>query len=561
MAGSPDEPDTDQDSTDTSAEASETGSVRGEVTKLHAGPKRRALELRVARRRQSTDAEEEEPVADKAEGPRGKRGPAATGPRNGPRAQQRAARAAQAEEDNKALAESDDLDEDDDLDGPTADAETDEQPDEVVAQAPVIAEGTVLTPGVIADEDDDADDRPGPGRRRGGKRGRGNNNANNRNDASHYVVAPTVNAATMKPRHYGVMALFVLMVLLPTLSYSVYLWTRAVDQYESDVGFGSRTEDGPSTFDFLGALGGVSQSSSKDMDILNQFIISQELVSKVDQQLDLKRIYGKAINDPLNALGQNVTIEDKVAYWQRMVRVNYDTGTGLMNLQIYAFDPKDAQDIANAVLVESTRIINDLSKTAQEDATRYSQDSLHATEKKLSDARLAVLDFQITNHVVDPSSAIANQSSIVGTLNQQLAAAQIDLDMLTGTVQPTDPRLAQLSRRIDVINNRISEEQSKVGALANSSAPGFAKMMSDFERLRVDQEFAEKAYLSSLAAYDQALTDAQHKTRYLATYVAPTLAEAPTAPNRPLTAFIVALIGFLLWSVLVLVYYALRDRR
>ncbi|MEO8241607.1 MAG: sugar transporter [bacterium] len=584
--GSPEDPINDSDTSDTDAEASSGGTSRGAVTKLHAGSKRRAnmVELRVARKRaadldadevsdEDADAEAAEAVTAKAGGSRGGR---AVASRNGPRAKQRAARAA-LEEAAEADVQADDLA--DDTQGRVTrrakSATQDPVEDETEADATMEARGkdrafverqVPAAPEVTApasdpegeDDDDDDDATPGRGRRgrRAEKRGRVN-----KNDASHYVVAPTVAAATMKPRHYGVMALFCLMVLIPTLSYSLYLWTRAADQYESDVGFGSRTEDAPSTFDFLGALGGVSQSSSKDMDILNQFIISQELVSKIDRKLDLGKIYSKATNDPLNTLSAGGAIEDKVAYWQRMVKVNYDSGTGLMTLRVFAFDPLDAQTIAKEVLTESTQIINDLSLTAQEDATRYSREALQATESKLSDARLAVLRFQVQNHIVDPSIAIANQNSVVGTLNQQLAAAQIDLDMLTGTVQANDPRLAQLSRRIDVIHNRIAEEQAKVGAGADTTSPGFANLMLEFEKLQVEQDFAQKAYLSALASYDQALTDAQHKTRYLATYVAPTLAESTTAPNRPLSAFLVALIGFLLWSVVVLVYYALRDRR
>jgi capsular polysaccharide transport system permease protein len=376
-----------------------------------------------------------------------------------------------------------------------------------------------------------------------------------------YVVAPTVNMARMRPRHFGVIAFFCLFVVVPLVSYSWYLWTRAADQYESSVGFGTRTEETSSNFDLLGALGGGSQSSSKDMDILNQFIISQELVAKIDADLDLKSMWSKAGDDPLNAFHSAGTIEDLVAFWQRMVLVDYDNGTGLMNLRVYAFDPVDAQKIATAVLNESTNIINVLSKTAQDDTTRYSKDALAATEKKLTEARLAVLDFQVRNKIVDPSNVVANQLSVVSTLNQQLATAQIELDMLTGTVPAADPRLAQLTKRLEVIRNRIAEEQSKVGATADSDSPGFAKLMADFENLKVELDFAQRAYLSALAAYDQALTDAQHKTRYLVAYVAPTLAEAPTAPNRPLSAALAALIGFLLWSVSVLTYYALRDRR
>ncbi len=433
------------------------------------------------------------------------------------------------------------------------------QPTEAALVPPAAAR-----PAVGEEDDEDGDDRaPGPGARRrvGARAERRAPRFGKANDPSHYVVAPTVSAAQMRPRHYGVIALFVLCVIVPSISYSWYLWTRAADQYESDVGFGSRTEEAASTFDFLGALGGSTASGSKDMDILNQFIISQELVAKIDAELDLKAIWSKVPDDPLNAFNPDGTIEDLVAHWQRMVLVSYDSGTGLMNLRVFAYDPLDAQKIAKAVLDESTSIINKLSKTAQQDTTRYSTDVLTATEAKLAEARLAVLDFQVRNNIVDPMNVVANQLSVVSTLNQQLVTAQIDFDMLAGTVPASDPRLTQLSRRLEVIRNRISEEQAKVGATSDSASPGFAKLMADFERLKLDQDFAQQAYLSALAAHAQALTDAQQKTRYLATYVDPTLAEAPTAPNRPLTAALTALIGFLIWSVLVLTYYALRDRR
>ncbi len=488
---------------------------------------------------------------------------AAPGPRTGPRAVQRAARIGAAE---AAVAAAEVVEGSEPATPPPVtiplpappptEPEPEPEPD-WQAEAPLPA-----VEGPPPEEEVEDDERaPGPRRRgpRGDKRSLRAARTETSTDASHYVVAPTAQPAQMRVRHYGVIAMFFLCVVVPSISYSWYLWTKAADQYESDVGFGSRTEETGSTFDFLGALGGTTQSGSKDMDILNQFIISQELVAKVDAAVDLKAIYSRPVDDPLNAFHPDGTIEDLVAYWQRMVLINYDNATGLMNLRIFAFDPVDAQNIAQVVLVESTRIINDLSQTAQADTTRYSQDVLRATEAKLAEARLAVLDFQVRNRIVDPSNAIANQLSVVSTLNQQLAGAQIELDMLTGTVPTSDPRVAQLNRRIEVIGNRIAEEQAKVGA--NSDAPGFATLMAEFERLKVDQDFAQQAYLSALAAHDQALTDAQHKTRYLATYVTPTLAESSTAPNRPLTAFMVALIGFLLWAVTVLVYYALRDRR
>lgn len=380
-------------------------------------------------------------------------------------------------------------------------------------------------------------------------------------DAAHYRVAPPVADARLRPRHYGLIGAFALLVVLPTLSHSWYLWTKAEPQYESLLGFGSRTEEGAQTFDFLGALGGGGQSGSRDMDILYEFVTSQELVAKVDRDLNLKAMWSRPAGDPLNRFSPDGTIEDLVKYWQRMVLVEYDRGTGLMNLKVFAFDPADAQAIATAILRESTDIVNELSQTAQDDVTRYSKQVLDENQQKLAEARMAVLDFQVRNNIVDPSNVVSNQLSAVAMLNQELTNAEVELDLLTGTLPTTDPRIANLKRRIEVINNRITVERAKVGDTANQGVAGFATLMAEFEKLKVERDFAQQAYLSALAGHNQALADAQKKTRYLATYVAPTLAEAATAPNRPMQAGLTALAGFLIWAISALTFYALRDRR
>ena len=376
-----------------------------------------------------------------------------------------------------------------------------------------------------------------------------------------YIPGPAALPATMRRRHWGLVLFFLLTVIMPATFYGWYLYARAADQYESDAGFGSRTEDAPSTFAFLGALGGSGVSSTKDMDILNQFIASQELVTRADKRLDLRTIFSKPQNDPWFSFPKDGSTEDLVKYWKTMVLPSYDSGTGLMSLRVFAFEPQDAQNIARVVLEESTAIINEMSTTAQADATRYSAETLANAEKRLAAAQQRLTDFRIKNHIVDPQSQMAGASQVINTLVQQLGTAEIDLDMLEGTLPETDMRITQLKRRIEVIQKRMDEESSKVGGLADTDSPGYAKLMVDYQNLQMEQDFSQKAYLASLSAYDQAVNDAQHKTRYLTTYLTPTLAESSTAPDRPLRILMALLVGFLIWSSVVMIYYALRDRR
>jgi capsular polysaccharide transport system permease protein len=153
---------------------------------------------------------------------------------------------------------------------------------------------------------------------------------------------------------------------------------------------------------------------------------------------------------------------------------------------------------------------------------------------------------------------------LLSQLEAELASTLIDLDLLRQTTSESDPRTEQAERRVKVIEERIVAERAKlgIGAQAGSDSDrGFADIVGEYERLFADQLFAEEAYAAARAAYDISVAESRRNSRYLAIHVAPTL---PERANEPQRAMIVALIGLfsgLLWAMLVLAAYALRDRR
>ena len=127
------------------------------------------------------------------------------------------------------------------------------------------------------------------------------------------------------------------------------------------------------------------------------------------------------------------TIEDMTRFWQRMVRISYDSGSGLMELRVLAFTPEDAVAIAEAIEDESSRMINALSAQAREDATRYARAELDLAEERLSAARGALTAYRIANQIVDVSADIQSQMGLLSALQGQLATAQIEFDLLAQT--------------------------------------------------------------------------------------------------------------------------------
>jgi capsular polysaccharide transport system permease protein len=378
-------------------------------------------------------------------------------------------------------------------------------------------------------------------------------------------LAPPVPMARRRKRHWGLIFSFLLMVVAPVAISGWYLWTRATDRYVSYAGFSVRTEKISSALDFLGGVAALSgSSSSSDTDILYQFIQSHELVAKINDRLDLQALWAKAdpARDPIFAYHPPGTIEDLVDYWRGMVKVYNDSG--LIDVQVEAFTPQDAQDIAQMIYDESSLMINRLSDIAHEDGTRYAREERDVAVEQLKTARAALTQFRNRTQIVDPAASVQNQMGLLSSLQAQLAATLIDLDILKQTTAESDPRIVQAELRVTVIEERIQEERNKLGIGAGAdpaAGAAFADLLGEYERLSVDLEFAQQTYTVALATYDAALAESRRQSRYLAAHVQPTLAEAPEQPRRVELLSLVAVFSFLIWAILSLVAYSLKDRR
>jgi capsular polysaccharide transport system permease protein len=378
-----------------------------------------------------------------------------------------------------------------------------------------------------------------------------------------FLVKPAAQPARPGRRHWVLLLSFVVLVIVPACLAGFYLWGRAADQFASDVAFSVRTEDKSSAIELLGGMTELSGSSSSDTDILFAYLLSQELVTRVDARVDLRGIWSKVspAQDPVFAFDPTGTIEDLQDHWARKITIVYDSGTGLIDLEVLAFDPQDALLVAQAILDECVAMINSLSNIAQKDSIRYTREELENAVERLKAARRALTQFRNRTQIVDPSIDTQNQMGLLVTLQQQLADALIEYDLLQDTTRASDPRLAQATRRIDVINGRIASERRKLGfGDASESGEAFANLVGEYEGLIVDREFAETAYTTALAAHDSALAEVRRQSRYLAAHVKPTLAERAEYPKRIKILSLLILFSFFGWSILCLVVYSLRDR-
>lgn len=373
---------------------------------------------------------------------------------------------------------------------------------------------------------------------------------------------PTARAARPQRRHYGVILSFLVMVAVPLTLWSAYVALYARDQFASTVAFTVRSEDAPTASDMLGGLANFSTSNTVDTDILFEYIQSQELVLEIDQQLGLRRLFSENSGfDLVFSLHEDATIEELVDYWQSMVHIAYTPGSGLIEVEVKGFEAESARTIAQAILDNSHLMINRLSAIARQDAIRYAAEDLDASVAQLKSIREAITRFRSENQIVDVGADIQAQIGLISSLQQQLAAELVNMELFSRTIQTNDPRRLQSQQRIDAIEHQIRVERAKFGSNPTGMGEDYAAVLAEFERLTVDRELAEQKYTNALSNYDAAQAKAQRQSRYLATFVFPTLAESPQYPRRWILVLVAALVLFGSWAISVLVYYSLRDRR
>lgn len=376
-------------------------------------------------------------------------------------------------------------------------------------------------------------------------------------------LTPVAGRARVRRRHRGLFLSIALVILLPLALTALYLFGMARDQYASLTGFTIRQEETSSASDLMGGLAHVFGGGSPgNADLLFEYVQSQEIVERIDARFDLMGHYtADWPADPVYSLWPTATIEDLVWFWGRMVNVTYDKSSGMMLAEVRARDPQSAQTIARMIVEESEVMINRLNETARRDTTRNAEADLDAAVARLRVAREALAEFRVRTQIVDPQADIQGRLGVLNNLQQQLAEALIDHDLLLQTSEASDPRVRQAQRRIDVVRNRITEERRTFAEQdVTVDQTEYPRLIAQYESLLVDQGFAETTYQAALMALDAARSNATRQSLYLASFIQPTFAQRAAYPDRVVILALAAFFLTLLWSVLALIYYSLRDR-
>ncbi|MBD9641925.1 RkpR, polysaccharide export protein [Ensifer sp. ENS07] len=368
-------------------------------------------------------------------------------------------------------------------------------------------------------------------------------------------------------RHAVIGVSFPALVVTPTTLASLYMTFVAADQYYSATSFAVRNVGRRVSSDFLGMFTQATDGSTvSDSYIIMDYIQSERIVVAADCKFMLESVYATRGLDYFFGIGSKLPIEDKLAYWRNMVRVNFDQATGIMQVTVKAFSPQQAQALGEFIVGQRGSLVNSLSLSVRNDVLRAARNEVQGGEARLSRARAVLRDYRDKAQEISPEEGAKLAIQLIASLEQQLTQLNTDLGTVKGQVSEGTPRVHVLKARIKSVEQQLAVERQRLGtggrktAANDEGAADVAGRIAEFEELETEREFAERAFTAALTSLEKARIDANNRQRYLALFIAPTLSEQAQYPARTLDAFLVAIGLLFAWGIGVMSWYNIRYR-
>lgn len=353
----------------------------------------------------------------------------------------------------------------------------------------------------------------------------------------------------------GLLASFMLVVVLPMFVAAVYWGLIASRQYVTEAKFALHSSDSPS----FAALGVASHDEKQiqDAQVVVRYVLGRSIVEALEKSIDLRGKFSRPEADYFSRFAPDGPIEALEKYWRKRVDASLDLMSGIVSVHIRAFTPEDSLAIAQNVIALSENLVNDLSTRTRHDAVAQAQAELTRAEERLKAATATMRDARNAEGVLDAPSAAEAINKVLTQLRLELSRTESTLALQSNASTQQSPQARLLAAREASLKKQIADYSAQI---ASAEVKGtLAERASVLSARQVDLKLAEQQYAQTAAAYESARVDLERQRAYLALFLRPTLAEKSIYPRRWLEWSIIAGPALLIWVLLVGLSLLVRD--
>ncbi|MFL6633818.1 MAG: chain-length determining protein [Massilia sp.] len=310
----------------------------------------------------------------------------------------------------------------------------------------------------------------------------------------------------------------------------------------------------------LGSLlgGGGGGNNRPEQLLLRSYLLSTDMMKKLDAKMRLKSHFSDPQQDPLSRLSPSATQEQFYRYYLSRISVEFDDYSGVLVIKAQASDPKTAQAITRTLLSEGENYMNEVGHHLAESQVTFLEKQVASMAARYQQARLAVLNFQNKHDMVSPENTAETD---VGSINK-LRATRVELDTrraaLLAYLTPEAPGVVDLNVQIAAIDKQIAEQQSH---LTGKSGKSLNSTVEEYQRLQMEAGFAEDVYKTALAGLEKGRVEVTRTLKKVSVLQAPTLPEESLQPRRLYNIVTFVLVTMLVAGILTLLAAIIRDHK
>jgi capsular polysaccharide transport system permease protein len=277
----------------------------------------------------------------------------------------------------------------------------------------------------------------------------------------------------------------------------------------------------------------TSQIGFVDGYAANEFILSRDGMLQVAKHVDLPAMLKVKPAAGVQALYK--------AYG-RAVASRFDMIEQINVVRVSAFSPADSRAIANALLAVTEDFVEREDEVGAENELTVSEKELTKAKAVAKQAEDAVGSWRLANHDIDPQAEATMQLTLIGQLEQELAAARVNYEKILAFGNPDHPLLRPAQMQVEDLERQIATARQNLTG-DNSSQ---AARLKAYTLLKEDEAFEEANLATDQSFWLEALHDVGIMRRFVGVVARPIAQNTPSSPVYWILALEGVMAGLLL---------------
>ncbi|RDH85880.1 MAG: hypothetical protein DIZ78_09865 [endosymbiont of Escarpia spicata] len=339
-------------------------------------------------------------------------------------------------------------------------------------------------------------------------------------------------------------ASLLILVIIPFTLLLLYYGLMASNRYTSQTIFTIKESGSSSNSLDIGLLGIGNPSGLEDERIMKEYLVSGDMLAFLDKELNHRAHYQESGADLFSTLSAGATWEEYLVYYQDHISVHFEELSGLLFVEVQAFERAYAKRLLEAILQHAESVVNEIIHHLTMAQYEFVEQQLVKAQDSLKVSKQNLLEFQNKYQIFSPEQQGQSLTAIMDVLEGELSQEKAKLKQLLGFQKSSSPQVIASQERIRALTEQITDEKQR---LIGEGDEELNDLMVEYTNLQLDLEFTKDAYASALAALGQSRAEVSKKMKHLVVVSKPSLAEEAKYPDRVyilVTALIVLLMLF-----------------